>query len=178
MVNDLLRFIPLAVLSNTVFPLTFDPILLFYAAPYPLGTAWIFAVLGSISAAFGGIIDIKLLRSLSNRVPITTKFVIPDVTHFRFYIWIVLFALSPIPFTFIRVAMLWSKPDPVLYGLSVGIGRLPRYLLTIYLWQSLTLPVWVSGALLPSALVLGLWQYWFRKRSSGTSSKALSETVK
>ena len=51
-----------------------------------------------------------------------------------------LFALLPLPYSVVRLAVLRHPPKMVPYQITVGMGRLPRYLLTISLWPNLGLP--------------------------------------
>ena len=49
---DLICFVPLAVLCNTVLPVPFDPVLIFFASRQSTGHAMAFALLGLIARDF------------------------------------------------------------------------------------------------------------------------------
>jgi hypothetical protein len=40
----------------------------------------------------------------------------------------------------VRAAAYWRKPHPVWFGVSVGLGRLPRHLLLIAVWKGIVIP--------------------------------------
>jgi hypothetical protein len=162
---DILLFILLALLTNTAFPLSFDPILIYFAAGYPLQQATFFAIVGSLCAGIAGVADVKLLGKVRSLFPKKWGIIAPNCKGRWFYVWVSLLAFSPIPFSFVRLFILRRRPDPSLYGLAVGIGRLPRYLLTVYFWQSLTLPAWVNSVLLLSVLLLAFFKWLFSRQS-------------
>jgi len=76
----------------------------------------------------GETIDVKILKVFDSKPPTRgfTKWLAS--TGRRFYVVAGLVAVSPVPITLVRVAAYWRRPRPWLYGLSVGLGRLPRYL--------------------------------------------------
>ena len=133
MLLDLAIFFPLGVLTNSWLPLPFEPVLLAFSATQSPETAWIFAVCGSVAAMVGETIDVKLIKALRPSTPSGgfTKWLAN--TGQRFYLLAGLIAVSPIPITLVRVAAYWRRPRPWLYGLSVGLGRLPRYLGILWL---------------------------------------------
>ena len=128
MLLDLAIFFPIGVLTNSWLPLPFEPVLLAFSATQAPESAWIFAACGSVCAMVGETIDVKLLETLRARPPSRgfTRWLAN--TGKRFYVVAGLIAISPIPITLVRVAAYWRRPRPWLYGLSVGLGRLPRYL--------------------------------------------------
>jgi hypothetical protein len=159
--TDLFVFVPLAVLTNTAFPLAFDPVLLSVASRHSFAVASGYAVLGALCAALAGFVDAKVLgavgsSSLAARLP-----ALPDVIGKNFYPCVAVMALLPLPFSLVRVALIARRPHPALYGAVVAAGRLPRYLLTVYFWQSLTLPSWIAPVMLLAALPWALW-HWGR----------------
>lgn len=148
---DLLFFLPLAVLSNTAFPLAFDPVLIYFASRHTMSAACAMAVSGSLCAGLAGVADAKLLGHFRGRVSGQWLAWLPDWRGRWFYVLTFLFALLPLPFSVVRLAVLRQQPSPTLYGLAVILGRLPRYLLTVFFWRSLALPAWSNLVLLLAA---------------------------
>jgi hypothetical protein len=155
---DLLVFVPLAVLTNTAFPLAFDPVLLSVASRHSLPVASMYAALGALCAAIAGVVDAKVLGAVGSSSFAARLPALPSLGKY-FYPCVVLMALLPLPFSLVRVALVARRPHPVLYGAVVGAGRLPRYLLTVYFWQSLTLPPWIGPAVLLAAIPWALWHW-------------------
>jgi hypothetical protein len=151
---DLLLFIPLAVLTNTAFPLPFDYVLLWFAAGRAFPEACAFAAVGSGCAGLAALVDLSVIGGIGRRWSERTGNGAPPTRAGRgFYVGAFLVALLPIPYTTIRLALLRVRPRPLIYALTVVAGRLPRYLVTLLLWRSLALPRWVAGALVLSAVV-------------------------
>ena len=146
---ELLLFIPLAVLTNTVFPVPFEPVLLWFAGRAAAGEVWIYPGVGSACAGLGAALDANVVGAVSRRWR-GRKGIGGELPRAgaRFYLGAFLAALLPIPFTMIRLTLLRVRPRLPLYGLTVAGARLPRYLLTVVLWRSLAPPGWVAGALL------------------------------
>ena len=148
-VVDLLSFIPLAVLTNTVFPVPFEPVLLWFAGRAAPGDVWIYPGVGSACAGLGAALDANVVGAVSRRWR-GRRGIEGELPHAgaRFYLGAFVAALLPIPFSTIRLTLLRVRPRLPLYALIVAGARLPRYLLTVVLWRSLTPPGWVAGALL------------------------------
>jgi hypothetical protein len=163
--RDLLLFVPLAVLTNTAFPLSFDPVLLYFASRYDFGPACAFALLGSLCAAAGALVDMKLIGAARDLGLPGRLGALSSRRGAWLYLLTFLVALSPLPFSIVRLALLQARPDPALFGLSVGLGRLPRYVMTVYFWQSLAPPAWASAGALASAAALALWKWRHARRS-------------
>ena len=157
--RDILLFIPLAILTNTAFPLSFDPVLLYFSAGHSTQAAYLFALVGSFSASAAGVVDARLLGSINRIVSPKCLSFLPHWRGAYFYVWASLIAFSPLPYLIVRLALIRRRPNPFLYGLAVGAGRLPRYLLTVYLWERLALPVWVSAAILAGATLIALYKW-------------------
>lgn len=178
--RDLLLFLPLAILTNTAFPVSFDPVLINFAANHTLKESIIYAVCGSLCAAVAGVVDVKLLGVVGKLISSKSARVLPRWTGKRFYVLTLLFAFLPLPFSLIRLAMLKHRPHAALFGLAVGAGRLPRYLLTVYCWQFFELPGWLSIVILAATLAVVyfkrvLTQSRERKASSARCPKELVE---
>jgi hypothetical protein len=173
--TELLWFIPLAVLSNTAFPLPFDHVLLWFAAGHSFLQAWVFAGFGSACAGVAALADVALLGAVGRRLSRRTDAGPIPGAEPRFYVAVVVVALLPIPYTMIRLALLRVRPRPLLYAVLVSIARLPRYLLLIGLWQALALPGWVGGLLVLSALG---WIAWRPPRTVTAASRSLHGAVR
>ncbi|MBA3892219.1 MAG: hypothetical protein H0X69_00790 [Gemmatimonadales bacterium] len=152
MAADLPRFIPLAVVTNTAFPLPFDCVLLRFAARHTFREASVFAALGSGRAGRAGLVDVAVIGAAGRRwAGGKTRAVAMSRAGRSFYVAVVLVALLPIPYTVIRIALLSVRPRPMVYALSLSLARLPRYVLLIRVWQGLALPDRAGGALVLSS---------------------------
>jgi uncharacterized membrane protein YdjX (TVP38/TMEM64 family) len=173
--TDLLVFVPLAVLTNTAFPLAFDPVLLSVASRHSFAVASSYAALGALCAAVAGFLDAKVLGAVGSS-PLGARLpALPHLIDKYFYPGVVVMALLPLPFSLVRVALVAKRPHPALYGAVVAAGRLPRYLLTVYFWQSLTLPPWIAPVMLLAAVPWAMW-HWGSFRARNTSDTSTLET--
>jgi membrane protein YqaA with SNARE-associated domain len=134
---QLLLFIPLAALSNSLLPVPFEPVLLWFVAGSPLDGAWVFAIAGGLGAAIGEAASVRVLRSLRARLSRGKAPAWLTRGRLCFYLWAGLVACSPLPITMVRAAAFWRQPSPIWYGVSVGLGRIPRYLLLVAAWNGL-----------------------------------------
>jgi len=132
---DLLFFAPMAILSNTSLPIAFDPVLIAYVATHSTRAACAFAVAGSICAGLAGIADAKFLGLVRGRVSDRWLKWLPSWQGRGFYLFTFLFALMPLPFTVVRLAVVRYRPHALLYSLVIFLGRLPRYLLVVFLFS-------------------------------------------
>ena len=137
---DLIVFVPLAVLCNTVLPVPFDPVLIYFASRQTPGSAVALALAGSICAGLAAAADLTMCRQVHSRTREKWLCLLPLWKGRRFYVLTFLFALLPLPFSVVRLAVLRHPPKMVPYQITVAMGRLPRYLLTISLWPNLGLP--------------------------------------
>lgn len=156
MAAELWLFISLAILSNTAFPLPFDPVLVWFAEGHSAAEAIVFAGLGSVCAGLAGLVDVALAGRVGRRLWSRTGRA--GRAGRWFYLAVFLAALLPIPFTTIRVMLLRIRPHPMMYAVVVSGGRLPRYLVTVRLWQSLAIPAWVGPALVLASAAWILWK--------------------
>jgi membrane protein YqaA with SNARE-associated domain len=151
---DLVCFLALAVLCNTAFPLPFDPVLIHFATHQSSIAAWIFALSGSACAGLGAVVDVRLAGWLRARVSDRWIRWLPHWQGKPFYAIVFLFAVSPLPFSIVRLAALRRAPHAIPYGLAVFLGRLPRYLLIVALWPLVGLPPGTSLVLLGVMVVV------------------------
>ena len=165
---DLLPFIPLALLTNTVFPMPFEPVLLWFAGRAAPSDVWVFPGVGSVCAGVGAALDARLVGMLGRRWQGRRGLEGPlPPAGAGFYFGAFLAALLPIPFTTVRLALLRVRPRLPLFALTVSVARLPRYFVTVLLWRSLELPGWAAGA-----LVLAAVAYALLARRRGTAASA------
>jgi hypothetical protein len=169
---DLIVYIPLAVLCNTVVPLPFDPVLIFFASRQSTCGACVLALTGSICAAFAIVADIRLIRYVHQRTPEKWLSLLPAWQGRKIYVLTILFALLPLPFTVVRLAALRHPPKMIPFQIAVALGRFPRYLLTVLLWPSLGLPA-NSAALLLGLCVAYALIRWLRANSQESCLFAL-----
>ena len=149
---DLTEFVLLALLCNTVFPIPFDPVLIYFASRHAGVDAVVFAVVGGICAGVSGAGEAKALGILNSYTTHSRlRAVLPQWDGFRFYALTFLFALLPLPFSIVRLAVLQCRPRMVPYAVAIVLGRLPRYFLTINLWRGLGFPSWVNAGIVLAA---------------------------
>lgn len=144
----LVVFVPLAVLTNTVFPFPFDHVLIFFAEDHPLSQALVFATMG---------------RAMGSNPPPAQPargVVLPPGAGCR---------ISSDPISVVRLLLLRGSPRPGLYAATVTAARGPRYFLTVYAWQSLSLPWWASVALVVSAVPVAVVRW--RKGKGGRAAR-------
>jgi membrane protein YqaA with SNARE-associated domain len=128
-------FVVLGLLTNTAVGPPFDPVLLAFAGGRPWAHAWPFVLVGSLCAGAGGALEAALGRKVRRTAPRPAGRLWRGRT---FYLLTAATAASPLPFTVARLAALARRPNPVLYGVSIVAGRLPRYALTVLAWQRLS----------------------------------------
>jgi hypothetical protein len=156
-VIDWLSFIALSVVSNTPIPFAFDPIMLEFARTHPSDQAWTAAVVGAIGAGVGGTFEMLAFRFLRRRSPNVGQGLLKAPSGPWFYPWTAAMALTPIPFTVVRVAAYLIQAKPGLYGLAITAGRLPRHAAIVALSSALTLPPWVGPLMVLLAVSPMLW---------------------
>ncbi len=138
----LVLFVPLAILCNTVVPVPFDPVLIAFASRQSPAAAAVLAIVGSACAGIAAALDLTLFRNLRRRASGRWVRFLPLWSGGGTYVLTFLFALLPLPFSIVRMAMFRNPPRMIPYQLSVALGRLPRYLATIYLWRMIP---WTAG---------------------------------
>jgi len=128
----LLLFLPLAVLTNSLLPIPFEPVLLGYANR---SSPWVLVSLGAAGAATGEALSLLLLSRVAERAGETR---VPGwllAGGRRFYLWSTLVAASPLPIHLLRAAAVIRGSRPLPFGLCVGLGRVPRYAAVLALWK-------------------------------------------
>ena len=153
MLLDLLLFVPLAILTNSVFPFPFEPVLIFFVERYPPGLVTMFAAVGALCAGAAGFVDIWVMRGVGKWVRRGEDG--PANFHRTwFYGSVLLAAFLPLPYVVVRLALVKGTPHPWVYALVIAAGRFPRYVLVVGAWQALALPWWASSALVIISLPL------------------------
>ena len=160
--NHFWLFALLAVCTNTVAPMPFETVLLFYVAKYPDSTFLLIAT-GSVCAAAGGLIDLALASILRKRLLKRFDRRIMKA-RFPFYLIVFLFALLPVPFCVVRASLLNIQAHPAVYGVAISSGRLLRYVI----FTATILTSGVSCGIIFAALMFAsAWiakRYWFSNR--------------
>jgi hypothetical protein len=96
----------------------------------------------------------------------------------RFYLLAAAAGLLPIPFTLVRAAILRVRPRPIVLAGIIAVTRFPRYLVTVYAWEVLSLPPWAAWVLVGTLVVIALQMRHeamaaplsFRRRPVGSGS--------
>jgi membrane protein YqaA with SNARE-associated domain len=144
MLLDLVLFLPLAILTNTFFPMPFDPVLLYFASRHSMQASLWFAVLGSVCAGLAGCLDVAMGHTVGRTLRAEWLRWLPVWRGNWFYLATVVFAIAPLPFSVVRLAAMRAIPDASIYGVAIAAGRLPRYVLIVYFCQGLSMPPWFS----------------------------------
>jgi len=135
--RSLLLFLPLAVVTNSLLPVPFEPVLLGYASQ---SSPWLLVSLGAAGAAIGEALSLLVLSRVARRVENTR---VPGWLRSggkRFYLWSTLVAASPLPIHLVRAAALVRRSRPLPFGVCVGLGRVPRYAAVLALWRGAVAP--------------------------------------
>jgi membrane protein YqaA with SNARE-associated domain len=162
---ELASFLGLGVLSNTVFPMPFEPILVAFGGGRPDGQLALLCLLGSICAGAGALLDTGLLGLLRRKAQRHDGFALERHASARFYLLAAAAGLLPIPFTLVRAAILRTRPRPFLLAGIVVATRFPRYVATLYAWDALALPAWAGWLMVGLALLGTLeWRHASQKK--------------
>jgi membrane protein YqaA with SNARE-associated domain len=156
-VIDWLVFTVASVVSNTPVPIAFDPVMLQFARSHPGDQAWMAVVVGALGAGVGGMSETVAFRFLGRPLPVLATAVRLVPSGPWFYPWTAAMALTPIPFTVVRVAACLGHARPGLYGLAIVVGRLPRHAAIVYLASTVVFPSWVGPLTLALAVSPLLW---------------------
>lgn len=149
---DWLVFTVVSVVSNTPVPIAFDPVMLQFARSHPGDQAWMAVVVAALGAGVGGMAEMVAFRLLRRPLPVLPRAVRLVPSGPWFYAWTAGMALTPIPFTVVRVAACLGHARPGLYGLAIAVGRLPRHAAIVYLASALMFPPWLGPLTLALAL--------------------------
>jgi hypothetical protein len=157
---EILLFVPIAIATNTAFPVPFDPLYVWFVYKQQSTAAILFAFTGAGCAGLACLLDLKLASAVAQK-----RFERKDPT-LLFYAVLFLCALFPLPFSVMRTTLLKWKPPAALYASTVMAGRLPRYLLLIYLGHTFQVPSAISIAVVVPLILFVLWSF-LRKRFGG-----------
>lgn len=154
---EVVPFLGLAVLTNTVFPMPFEPLLVAYANGLAPGAVVLACALGSLCAGMGALVDTTCLGIVRRRMmrgsPGSPA---ARMAGARFYWLVAVAALLPVPFTAVRANLLLMRPRPFLFAGIVAGFRFPRYLFTVHAWAAIALPEWAGWVLMGLALLASL----------------------
>src|SRR5262245_55694322 len=161
---DFCVFALLALLCNTAFPLPFDPVLIYFASRSTSTVGVALAICGSICAGVAGAAEGKVLAILRRRFQGAEAVRSSQSREDAFYVMTFLFALLPLPFSVVRLTALTRQPRPALYALTIILGRLPRYVLTVIFWRVLALPQWANVVIIMAAMAFSACKSMLRCR--------------
>ena len=163
---ELASFLGLGVLSNTVFPMPFEPILVAFGGGRPDGQLALLCLLGSLCAGAGALVDAGCFGVARRRMTrLNASASAGRRASPRFYLFAAAAGLLPIPFTLVRVTLLQIRPRPLLFAGIVAAARYPRYLMTVHLWSAISLPGWAAWVLIGLTLLSALeWRHAVRSR--------------
>ena len=110
-------------------------------------------MVGSLCAGAAGALEVSVgRRFLKRRADPSSLF--PSCAGGVFYLFAAAVAASPLPFTVVRLAALSRRPRPIVYGVCVAAGRLPRYALTVLAWNRLGLSGGAVGVVVVGGLIV------------------------
>jgi hypothetical protein len=162
---ELVSFLGLGVLANTVFPMPFEPILVAFSGGAGREAVVRLCLVGSFCAGVAALVDAGCLGLVRRRINRDLPRTGERRAAFSFYAFTAAAALLPIPFTLVRAAILHTRPQPFLFAGIVAVARYPRYLVTVTAWGALALPEWagwvVGGLTILAALE---WRHATRRR--------------
>lgn len=146
--------------TNSVLPLPHEPGVLYFAAYYdPIAIA-IAATVGSIIVSFAdyAMVEAALRHPRLNAASTTGLFgwAMRWMKRAPFAI-VVLFSLTPLPISVIRVLAPASKYPLPRYIVAQIVGRLPRFYALAYLGRTVKFPAWALVAMFALLVVVFWW---------------------
>jgi uncharacterized membrane protein YdjX (TVP38/TMEM64 family) len=127
------------------------------------------AISGGVLAGLAGAVEAKIFAVLSRTVrQKPEKTLTPQWSGNAFYIFSFLFALLPLPFSVVRLAVLQHRPNLFRYGMAITLGRMPRYVLTVIFWRELDPPSWMNAGIVLAAIAFVAFKTMLRCRRNGT----------
>jgi hypothetical protein len=176
---DVLIFTIAALLTNTVIPVQFDPVLLYFAARQSWAGAVGLSLLATACAGMAAGMDIPLAGFAARWLwRARSPWRWPWPRHF--YVVVALAAFLPVPFTAVRASLVLVTPQPRRYVGAVILGRLPRYAGAVLVLKGLHLPDWTWVVLLAiviaSAGLFALAQLAWRPRRVGATGEPAGQS--
>jgi hypothetical protein len=147
MLRELVVFVPLAVVTNTLVPFPFDYVLLWFSADTSFAQSIWLASAGAACAGVGALLDVWLLQRFGERLLRSTRYT-PIAARRSFYAIAALYALLPLPYSGVRVLLLRERPNRFAYAGVTAAARWPRFILIAQLGRSLFLPTWAVVSLM------------------------------
>ncbi|HEX6644215.1 MAG TPA: hypothetical protein VF037_06035 [Gemmatimonadales bacterium] len=168
-------FIGLGVLTNTAFPMPFEPVLVVFGGSRSGRELLLICAIGSLCAGLGALLDAGFFgvvrRGLRRRQGSAAPAAGPG-----FYWAAAAAGLLPIPFSIVRALLLGVRPRAALFAGIVVVTRFPRYVLTAQAWAALALPEWAGWVLAGTAGVVALEVAHQRSRRRKAASAAAGES--
>lgn len=145
-----------------------EPVLLYYGKEFNLFAAVFAATLGTLVAGF---IDYETLTFLLNHNKVKKlyhdKYIYNKSVDFFYkfpFSMIIIAALTPIPFYPFKFLSIASAYPMKKYLLALGIGRVPRYFILIWLGYTFKIPNWILLLTFALMFAWGFWGYWKEKK--------------
>lgn len=171
---ELASFVGLAVVTNTLFPMPFEPVLVAYAAARP-GQLWLLSIAGSLSAGGAALLDATLFRGMRYRLDRRRARTRPRA-RFPYYAGVFGCALLPLPFAIVRLSLLRSRPRLLSYAGAVAAGRLPRYVALVWFGEQLQPPdTTIAGVALSVVATTIAWRHMRRPRHDASAGAESGE---
>src|SRR5690606_30026003 len=136
---ELAPFIGLGIVSNTVFPMPFEPLLVAFGGGRTSGELVVLCLLGSLCAGAGALVDVGCLGVARRKIQRRQGPAVGPRAGIRFYLFTAAAGLLPLPFSLVRIGLLRTRPDPLLFAGIVALARYPRYLVIVFAWGALAL---------------------------------------
>ncbi|HLS47354.1 MAG TPA: hypothetical protein VK012_02480 [Gemmatimonadales bacterium] len=170
---ELAPFIGLGIVSNTVFPMPFEPLLVAFGGGRTSGELVVLCLLGSLCAGAGALVDVGCLGVARRKIQRRQGPAVGPRAGIRFYLFTAAAGLLPLPFSLVRIGLLRTRPDPLLFAGIVALARYPRYLVIVFAWGALALPEWAGWVFGGVTLLATLeWRHSQRRRKPVTSVSA------
>jgi membrane protein YqaA with SNARE-associated domain len=168
---ELASLLGLGVLSNTVFPMPFEPLLVAFSSGRTNGELALLCLIGSACAGAGALVDAGCFGLVRRRLQRRANPPGERRAGVRFYLFTAAAGLLPIPFTLVRAGLMHSRPRPLLFAGIVAVSRYPKYLVIVFTWGALTLPEWAGWVVAGVSLLAALeWRHAARRRRAAPAS--------
>ena len=174
---SLLLYPVLALITNAIIPVPFEPVLLYYLSNFP-EYAHLLVIGGASCASIAAIFDVFITGKIGNRLERKFALVRAPATPI-FYLGVFLFAAFPLPFSAIRTAMVKYRPRRFYYAVIVFWGRLLRYWLIAGVIRS-SKNISVAAAVIAVMLIISfvVKRYCFALTNTPDSVSSATEVTK
>ena len=173
---SLLLYPVLAIITNAIIPVPFEPVLLYYFSNFP-EYAHLLVIGGALCASIAAILDVFITGKIGNRLE--RKFALVRAPAMPiFYLGVFLFAAFPLPFSAIRAAMVKYRPRRFYYATIVFFGRLLRYWLIAGVIRSSNISVAAAVIAVMLIISFGVKRYCFALTNTRDSVSSTTEVTK